>query len=138
MIRSPFHTIAVMAAVAFLGIAGNAFAQAGTGPGSGVPGLGGAQPGGVDPNKGTETGTKRDPHSATTVPDAGHSPSSQGIAEVPPGLGEKGTGQTQGTTERSGGQKSGMAESSAKSSAESGKGKTENAMKQQSRERSNR
>ncbi len=92
----------------------------------------------MDPHKGTESGAKRDPHSGTIVPDSGHSQSSQGIAEVPPGLGEKGTGQTQSTTERSGGHKSGQAESMAKSSAETGQGKTENAMKQQSKEKSNR
>ena len=128
----------VLAGLTLCFMSGEALAQAGTGPGSGVPGLGGSQPGAVDANKGTETGTIRDPHSGTNVPGPGHSQSSQGIAEQPSGLGEQGSGQTQTTTERSGGQRSGQAEKSAKSSAESGKGKTEQAMKKQSQEQSNR
>src|SRR5215203_1208345 len=95
-------------------MAGHAFAQAGTGPGSGVPGLGGSQPSGTGD-------AKRDPHSGTIIPNSGQSQSSTGIAEQPSGLGEKGSGQSQSTIERSGGKQSGMEESTAKSSAESGK-----------------
>lgn len=140
MNKSRFGAVAlIVGGVCFAVMTGNALAQAGTGPGSGVPGLGGSSSGSaMDPHKDTESRTKREPHSRTIVPDSGHSQSSQGIAEVPPGLGEKGTGQTQSTTERSGGHKSGHAESMAKSSAETGQGKTENAMKQQSKEKSNR
>lgn len=62
-------------------IAGEVFAQAGTGPGSAVPGLGST----MDPHKGPESGTKRDAHFGTIVSDSGHSQSSPGIAEVLPG-----------------------------------------------------
>lgn len=125
----------VMAMVAGLVCGGNtyeAFAQAGAGPGSDVPGLTGS-------GSSTEgAGMKRDPHSGTVVPESGQQQSSAGVAEQPAGVGEKGSGQSQSTMERSGGNKSGKAESMAKSSAESGEGQTEKAMKQQEQKKKNR
>jgi len=126
----------MVAGVAFVAMAGDAFSQAGTGAGSGVPGLGGSGSGSaIDADKGTGTGTRRDPHSGTVVPDAGQSRGSQAIAEVPPGLGEKGTGQTQSTMERSGGEGSGGDQGSSHGMAqipsgigERGTGQTESTM----------
>jgi hypothetical protein len=97
----------LVAGASVVAVAGDALPQAGTGPGSGVPGLGGSDSGpgsAIDANKGTAAGTRADPHSGTMVPEPGQSRGSQGIAEVPPGIGEKGTGQIQGTMERSGGE----------------------------------
>lgn len=98
--------VMLVAGASVVALAGDALPQAGTGPGSGVPGLGGSDSGSgsaIDANKGTDAGT-REPHSGTMVPEPGQSRGSQGIAEVPPGIGEKGTGQIQSTMERSGGE----------------------------------
>ena len=51
-------------------------------------------------------------------------------SEQPSGIGEKGSGQTRSTTERSGGAQPSASESMAKSSSEHGEGKTERAMKE--------
>jgi hypothetical protein len=50
-------------------------------------------------------------------------------SEQPSGIGEKGSGQTKSTTERSGGPQPSASESMSKSAAEHGEGKTEKAMK---------
>ncbi len=82
----------LVAGASVVAVAGDALPQAATGPGSGIPGLGGADSGSrsaIDANKGAEVGQSR---------------GSERIAEVPPGIGEKGTGQNQSTMERSGGE----------------------------------
>jgi hypothetical protein len=50
-------------------------------------------------------------------------------SEQPAGIGEKGSGQTRSTTERSGGPQASASESLSKSAEEHGEGKTEKAMK---------
>ena len=67
-----------------------------------------------------------DPHSGTVIPD---SPSSQSHPEQPSGIGEKGSGQTQTTMERSGGSQPSASESMSNASNEHGEGKTERAAK---------
>jgi hypothetical protein len=67
-----------------------------------------------------------DPHSGTVIPD---SPSSQSHPEQPSGIGEKGSGQTQTTMERSGGPQPSASESMSKAAKEHGEGKTERAAK---------
>jgi hypothetical protein len=81
-----------------------------------------------DFDKRTEAG-RLDPHSGTTVPD---SSSESNRLSQPPGIGEKGSGQTQSTIERSGGQQS-------RGTQQEAEGKTRQAMKElQSREPDNR
>ena len=89
----------LVAGASVVAVAGDALPQAGTGPGSAIPGLGGSDSSSgpaIDANKGAEAGTR--------VPEPGQSRGSERIAEVPPGIGEKGTGQNQSTMERSGGE----------------------------------
>jgi hypothetical protein len=78
-----------------------------------------------DFDKKTPTG-RVDPHSGTVIPD---SPSSQSHPEQPSGIGEKGSGQTQTTMERSGGPQPGASQSMSKAAKEHGEGKTERAAK---------
>lgn len=88
----------LVAGASVVAVAGDALPQAGTGPGSATPGLGGSDSSSgpaIDANKGAEAGM---------VPEPGQSRGSERIAEVPPGIGEKGTGQNQSTMERSGGE----------------------------------
>jgi hypothetical protein len=120
----------MIAAAACVTLGGEAFAQGGTTAQS--PGMGSARSGSaLDSEAGGEAaaGMRRDPHSGTMSPDAsqgrgnkeGISPGAgqtertaersdedrnspfQGMAQVPAGIGERGTGQTQSTLERSGG-----------------------------------
>ena len=89
----------LVAGASVVAVAGDALPQAGTGPGAAIPGLGGSDSSSgpaIDANKGAEAGTR--------VPEPGQSRGSERIAEVPPGMGEKGTGQNQSTMERSGGE----------------------------------
>jgi len=120
------------AAVGCAALSGDAFAQAGTGPGSGVPGLGGSDSGSAG------TSGKRDPHSGTVItPSQGQS--SGGFAEQPSGIGERGSGQTKSTLERSGGQQSKDAPAvSQNNSKELNEGKTAQAMEEQTHQQSNR
>lgn len=88
----------LVAGASVVAVAGDALPQAGTGPGSAIPGLGGSDSSSgpaIDANKGAGAGM---------VPEPGQSRGSERIAEVPPGIGEKGTGQNQSTMERSGGE----------------------------------
>ncbi len=71
------------------------------------------------PEAAAQSNMKRDPHSGTMVPESSRAPEGQGesaaqdpgpgvsrmrdMAQVPAGIGERGTGQTQSTLERSGG-----------------------------------
>jgi len=96
----------LVAGASVVAVAGDALPQAGTGPDPGIPGLGRSDPGSaIDTNKGAEAGTRAEAH-GTMVPEPGQSRGSERIAEVPPGIGEKGTGQNQSTMERSGGEQS--------------------------------
>ena len=67
-----------------------------------------------------------DPHSGTVIPD---SSSSQSHPEQPSGIGERGSGQTRTTMERSGGPQPSASESMSKAAKEHGEGKTEQAAK---------
>jgi hypothetical protein len=69
-----------------------------------------------------------DPHSGTIIPDSPLS-LSQSHPEQPSGIGEKGSGQTQTTMERSGGPQPSASESMSKAAKEHGEGKTERAAK---------
>jgi hypothetical protein len=69
-----------------------------------------------------------DPHSGTVIPDSPPS-QSQSHPEQPSGIGEKGSGQTQTTMERSGGPQPSASESMSKAAKEHGEGKTERAAK---------
>jgi hypothetical protein len=118
----------VVAGVACAGLAGSALAQDGTlRQSESGESVGSARSGsaiGSAPGASGSTGMRRDPHSGTMVPnperpggEAGadqpdsatkrseggqQSRSFQGMAQVPAGIGERGTGQTQSTLERSG------------------------------------
>ena len=132
MRRSMYGVAFFVAAVGCAAMSGNAFAQAGTGPGSGVPGLGGTDSGSAG------TSGKRDPHSGTVVPPS-QGQSSGGFAEQPAGIGEKGSGQTKSTLERSGGQQSKNSPAvSPNNSKELSEGKTAQAMEEQTHQQSNR
>ena len=121
-----------VAGVGCAAMSGDAFAQAGTGPGSGVPGLGGTDSGSAG------TSGKKDPHSGTVVT-PGQGQSSGGFAEQPAGIGEQGSGQTKSTLERSGGPQSKNSPAvSSDNSKELNEGKTAQAMEEQTRQQSNR
>ena len=104
--------------------------QGGTGAGSGSQGLGtgkkspfgGDQPTSGDfspnPSDATRSGSKPEDVDKTITG-----------SEQPSGIGEKGSGQTRSTQERSGGQQPSASESMSKSAEKHGEGKTEKAMK---------
>jgi hypothetical protein len=118
----------MVAGMSWAALAGNVLTQAGEGSGAGVSGIGAGGSGATtDSAKGTDN-MRRDPHSGTIItPDPGERLGGPGIAEQPAGIGEKGSGQTQTTRERSGGQQG--------SGVPQFEGKTEQALKElQSRE----
>jgi hypothetical protein len=120
--------------------------QGGTGAGAGSQGLGTGKSGSgkeTDVGRGT-LGKKSEfgedqPRQGDFSPNAPAATGSQpkpsetdktiAGSEQPPGIGEKGSGQTRSTTERSGGPQPSASESMAKSSIEHGEGKTERAAK---------
>jgi hypothetical protein len=95
----------MVAGVSWAALVGEVFAQVGEGSSAGVPSLGmGGSGTASDSAKGTDS-MRRDPHSGTLItPHSGERLGGPGIAEQPAGIGEKGSGQTQTTRERSGGQ----------------------------------
>jgi len=134
MNKSTFGAFVLMfAGASFVAPAGEALAQGGTTPQS--PSMSGARSGSaIDSDQGT--GARRDPHSGTMVPDPGQSRSFEGMAQVPAGIGERGTGQTQSTLERSGGGQSrssqGKASDMSAGIGERGTGETQSTQEQRS------
>lgn len=115
----------VAAGLSWSAVVGDALAQGATAPQS--PGMGSASDSGPTPEEGMDM--RHDPQSGTMVPDPGKSAPvqegqpqegqpdgpragsseraesrsrMQGMAQVPAGIGERGTGQTQSSLERSG------------------------------------
>jgi hypothetical protein len=121
MTRSTIGVLALMIAGVSLAVAdGSAWAQGGTATQS--ESMGSSRSGSaIDPDKG-----------ASTSPDA-HTKKSfdQGFTGQPPGLGEQGSGQSQSTMERSGGQQGQQSPNRLQSSGEMKEGKTAQAMEEQ-------
>lgn len=120
--------------------------QGGTGAGSGSQGMGTGKSGtGKETDAGRGAMGKKSPFGADqpTSGDFSSNPSNATTSdskpedldktiagsEQPSGIGEKGSGQTRSTTERSGGPQPSASESISKSGKEHGEGKTERAMK---------
>lgn len=93
----------IVTGVFVFAIAGDVLAQAGTEADSGTPGMKSGRPGPtIDIDK--EPGANRGNALSGDSPDSIHrSSQGMGMAQVPAGIGERGTGQTQSTLERSGG-----------------------------------
>lgn len=152
----PFATC-VIALGLFMGLSGNQpyaqadeasvlLVQSGSGAGSGSQGMGSGQSGtGKETDAGRGAMGKKSPFGADQPTSGDFSPNpSNGTtsgskpedldktvagSEQPSGIGEKGSGQTRSTTERSGGPQPSASESMSKSGKEHGEGKTERAMK---------
>ena len=120
--------------------------QGGTGAGSGSQGLGTGKSGtGKETDAGRGTMGKKSQFGGDQPTSGDFSPNPSDAArsgskpedvdktitgsEQPSGIGEKGTGQTRSTQERSGGQQPSASESMSKSAGAHGEGKTEKAMK---------
>jgi hypothetical protein len=121
--RRPSSAAVMCLIVAGFAFQGHALAEKGAAPQSPLSSPSGKS---SDFDKKTETG-RHDPHSGTVIPDTNQSASN--ALEQPAGIGEKGSGQTQSTIERSGGPQPSASESTAKSSKQHGEGKTEKAAK---------
>ena len=120
--------------------------QGGTGAGSGSQGLGTGKSGtGKETDAGRGTMGKKSQFGADQPTSGDFSPNPSDAtrsgskpedvdktitgSEQPSGIGEKGSGQTRSTQERSGGQQPSASESMSKSAGAQGEGKTEKAMK---------
>lgn len=114
----------VVAGVSLLAIDGSVLAQGGTARQS--ESMGGSRSGSaIDKDKGA--GTSPDSHTKKSF--------DQGFTGQPPGLGEKGSGQSQSTMERSGGHQ-GQSQGQSPSSSEMSEGKTAQAMEEQLQQKS--
>jgi hypothetical protein len=155
----PMYVFALSAiAVGFFSFSGNAayssqtdqpsvlLVQGGTGAGSGSQGLETGKSGtGKETDAGRGTMGKKSPFGGDQPTSGDFSPNPSDAtrsgskpedvdktitgSEQPSGIGEKGSGQTRSTQERSGGQQPGASESMSKSAEKHGEGKTEKAMK---------
>jgi hypothetical protein len=120
--------------------------QGGTGAGSGSQGMGTGKSGtGKETDAGRGAMGKKSPFGADQPTSGDFSPNPSDAtrsgskpedvdktitgSEQPSGIGEKGSGQTRSTQERSGGQQPSASESMSKSAEKHGEGKTEKAMK---------
>jgi hypothetical protein len=120
----------LMTGAALFAAQDRSFAQGGTTPQS--PSMGSSRSGSaIDSDTGK--GTSREAQSGATD----RREFDQGFTGQPSGIGEQGSGQKQGTMERSGGQQSGSSSGHA-SSSDLQEGKTKQAMEQQSQEQTNR
>jgi hypothetical protein len=120
-----------VAGAAWVSVEGTAMAQGSTTPQS--QSMGGSRSGSA-----IESNQASGATSDGTVSAPGQKRSfDHGFTSQPPGIGEKGSGQTQSTLERSGGQQSGSPPMS-QSSQELKEGKTAQAMEEQSQEVRNR
>jgi uncharacterized phage infection (PIP) family protein YhgE len=120
----------IVAGVFWAAVAVPVLAQGGEGLGAGVPGISAGVSGAATDSAKATDNMRRDPHSGTMItPNTSERHGNPGIAQQPAGIGEKGSGQTQTTRERSGGQEG--------SGSPQFEGKTEQALKElQSRESS--
>jgi hypothetical protein len=113
------------AGASLLAIDGTVLAQGGTAPQS--ESMGGSRSGSaIDPDKGSSTSP--DSHTKKSF--------DEGFTGQPSGLGEKGSGQSQSTMERSGGQQGHQAQGQSQSPSEPKEGKTAQAMEEQLEQKS--
>ncbi len=123
MNRSSSAAVVIGLIIGGFAFSGHALAEKGAAPQSPLTSPSGKS---SDFDKKTEMG-RHDPHSGTVIPDSNQSASN--ALEQPAGIGEQGSGQTQTTTERSGGPQPSASESLQQSSGQHGQGKTEKAAK---------